>query len=194
MFKDSSWKLLIPQNRPRSFLAPLTSKCTRVLRTTLLEHYPPSQDKLEDSSQAARSKQPAEPKRHGRGPRDSLPTGNAELPLLHISQSLWKRKLENQLLILMGRDFESHRLINVPRAQTYSDRQTQSVIFTSLENVSKCPFSMNSIFLILSTDSDSNLDHFHTLDSSRMLRELISYAEFIYLNISQICMFGPKIS
>ena len=94
----------------------------------------------------------------------------------------------------MRRDFESHRLINDPRAQTYSDRQTQSVIFTSLGNVSKSKFSMNSIFLILSTDSGFNLEHFHTLDSSRILRELISYAESIYLNISQICMFGPKIS
>ena len=52
------------------------------------------------ASQATRSKQPAEPKRHGRGPRDSLPTGNAELLFLHISQLLWKRKLGNQLLIL----------------------------------------------------------------------------------------------
>ena len=94
----------------------------------------------------------------------------------------------------MRRDFESHRLINVPRAQTYSDGQTQSVIFTSLENVSKCAFSMNSIFLILSTDSDSDLHHSYTLHSFRILRERISYAELIYLNISQICMFGPKIS
>ena len=94
----------------------------------------------------------------------------------------------------MRRDFESHRLINVPRAQTYSDRQTQGVILTSLENVSKCFFSMNSIFLILSTDSDSNLDHFHTLDSFRMLRELVSYAKFMHLNISQIYMFEPKIA
>ena len=94
----------------------------------------------------------------------------------------------------MRRDFESHRLINVLRAQTYSDRQTQSVIFTSLENVPKCAFEMNSVILILITDSDSNLHHFYTLDSFRILRERISSAEFIYLKISQICMFGPKIS
>ena len=71
-----------------SFLAPLTQKCTRVLRTTLFVHYPPSQDKLEDFSQATRSKQPAEPKRHDLGPQDWLPTGNAELLFRHISKLL----------------------------------------------------------------------------------------------------------
>ena len=51
-----------------SFWTPWPKKCTRELRTTLLVHYPPSQDRLADFSQATRSKQPAEPKRHGRGP------------------------------------------------------------------------------------------------------------------------------
>ena len=68
-----------------SFWAPLTQKCTRVLRTTLLVHYPPSQDRLEDFSQATRSKQSAEPKRHDRGPQDWLPTEKAELLFRHIS-------------------------------------------------------------------------------------------------------------
>ena len=70
------------------FSAPLTQKCTRVLRTTLLVHYPPSQDKLEDFSQATRSKQPAESKRHDLGPQDWLPIGNAELLFRHISKLL----------------------------------------------------------------------------------------------------------
>ena len=94
----------------------------------------------------------------------------------------------------MRRDFERHRLINVARAQTYSDMQTRSVIFTSLQNVSKCSFATNLMFLIISTNSDSNLDHFYSLDSFRILRELISYAELIYFTILQICIFGPKIS
>ena len=94
----------------------------------------------------------------------------------------------------MRRDFERHRLINVARAQTYSDMQTRSVIFISLQNVSKCAFATNLMFLIISTNSDSNLDHFYSLDSFRILRELILYAELIYLNILQICIFGSKIS
>ena len=94
----------------------------------------------------------------------------------------------------MRRDFERHRLINVARAQTYSDMQTRSVIFTSLQNVSKCAFATNLMFLIISTNSDSNLDHFYSLDLFRILRELILYAELIYLNILKIYIFGTKIS
>ena len=95
----------------------------------------------------------------------------------------------------MRPDFQSHRLINVAQRQTYSDRQSQSVVFTSLQNVSKCAFAINLMFLfIISTNSDSNLDHFYTLNSFRILRELILYAELIYLNILQICIFGSKIS
>ena len=94
----------------------------------------------------------------------------------------------------MRPDFQSHRLINVAQRQTYSDRQSQSVVFTSLQNVSKCAFARNLMFLfIISTNSDSNLDHFYTLHSFRILRELIPYAEFIYLNSLQICIFGSKI-
>ena len=96
--------------------------------------------------------------------------------------------------MLMRRDFERHSLILVAHAQTYSDMQTRSVIFTSLQNVSKCAFATNLMFLIISTNSDSNLDHFYSLDSFRILRELILYAELIYLNILQICILGSKIS
>ena len=95
----------------------------------------------------------------------------------------------------MRPDFRRHRLINVAQRQTYSDRQSQSVVFTSLQNVSKCEFAINLMFLfIISTNSDSNLDHFYTLNSFRILRELILYAELIYLNILQNCIFGSKIS
>ena len=48
-----------------------------------------------------------------------------------------------------------------------------SVIFISLQNVSKCAFATNLMFLIISTNSDSNLDHFYSLDSFSMPRELI---------------------
>ena len=50
------------------------------------------------------------------------------------------------------------------------------------------------MFIIISTNFDSNLDHFYSLNSFRILRELILYAELIYLNILQICIFGAKIS
>ena len=88
--------------------------------------------------------------------------------------------------MLMRRDFERHRLINVARAQTYSDRQMQSVIVDSLRNVSNCDIINKLMFLIISTNSESNLDHVYALDSFRMLRELIPCAEFIYSNTSQI--------
>ena len=78
---------------------------------SLLVHCPPSQDKLEDLSQATRSKRPAEPKWHGRGPRDWFPIENAELLFRRISQLLSRRKPGKQLLILMRHDFESHRII-----------------------------------------------------------------------------------
>ena len=71
----------------------------------------------------------------------------------------------------MRPDFQSHRLINVAQRQTYSDRQSQSVVFTSLQNVSKCAFAINLMFLfIISTNSDSNLDRSYTLNSFRILR------------------------
>ena len=50
------------------------------------------------------------------------------------------------------------------------------------------------MFLTISTNSDSNLNNFYTLDSFPILRELISYGGFIYLNMLQICIFGSKIS
>ena len=51
---------------------------------------------------------------------------------------------------------------------------------------------MNLLFLNISINSDSNLDHFYALDSFRILRELMSYAEFIDLNISQFYIFRFK--
>ena len=190
--------------------------------------------------------------------------------------------------MLIRRDFERHRLINVARAETYSDMQMRSVILTSLQNVSKCAFAANLMCLIISTNPNYNLDHllesktrtscqralpanpctqdvwtkarwefhptglfsilwgvtkafpfwregltgypegsdptaertdtaqkgprgalsdsmnpsslkevsriFYSLDSFRILRELILYAELIYLSILQICIFRVKIS
>ena len=54
-------------------------------------------------------------------------------------------------------------------------------------------FSINLMFLIISTNSHSNLDNFHTLNSFLILKGLISYAEFIYLNILQICIFRSRL-
>ena len=73
----------------------------------------------------------------------------------------------------MRRDCERHRLINIARAQTYSDIQMRNVIFTYLKNVSKCACATKLKFLIISINFDSNLDHFYSLDSFGVLRELI---------------------
>ena len=75
-----------------SFVASLTPKCTRVLRTTPWQ---------------------AKPKQHNsthRIPQNWSPTGNAELLFRRVAEPQGRAGVENLVLMLMRRDFHSHRI------------------------------------------------------------------------------------
>ena len=85
MFKDLSWLFCIAQHRPNVIFGTPELKMHDGASHHFACTLPPSKNKPEDFSQTTRSKQPAEPQRHDRGPQDWPPTGNAELLFLHIS-------------------------------------------------------------------------------------------------------------
>ena len=86
---------------------------------------------------------------------------------------------------------------SVDQCRSEADVQRQAIakcrLYFSTKCVKMCICNTFDVLFIISTNSDSNLDHFYTLNSFRILRDLIPYAEFIYLNSLQICIFGSKI-
>ena len=145
-----------------SFLAPLTPKCTRVLRTTAW------QAKLKQHNST-------------HGTDLLLETLSYDFVAL-LSQCKDGQELENLVLILMRRDFHNHgmtssHLILRHRRTATGKRKLSNVCLSA--KLSKLSFFLVLLFRIIWSNSDASLCHFDILNSFKLLKDCIWHSWLI---------------